>query len=220
MNPNALATLSDIIKNNSCNSIVMTNVFTIFHYLVDLININSCFRVVGMVDIKEIFCAFRQNGFDQVHEITIHLLKAIFTKKKANDFLKQNDHKELIIVSMNAFKLLKNKIKILGATKIGKSIFQIITMIFNIVNLLNNLNNKKYVYQTCIEMRILDYLSETLFSLMDSKYSMNVFQYIEKYFESKLDFSLINCKTIILRTLYYSITLITDINDFNPDSLV
>ena len=215
-NPSVHETLYQIIKENKCNSVVMTNVFIILHLLVDSIPLNRFFTILPMKKFKDIFCLFKLSGFDQVHEISVHLLKSIFTKKKDIEFVKPTDIEHLIKMSTSACVFLRNKFIILDFMKLGKSIFQLMTMMFNIVNLLNNLSSKQYVYQLCIENNLLEWLSEALFTLMEKQ----IFKKIENFFENKLDFNLINSKTIILRTLYYSILLIKEIRKYNPSSLV
>ena len=108
---------------------------------------------------------------------------------------------------------------ILEPLKLGRWIFQLMTIIFNISNIIITLDpviKETIVAKSCVEHKLIIWLTEVFYTLLDKQ----VFRDIETSFESKLDISLIRTKIMIIRTIFYTINLIIGINDVVPNAIV
>lgn len=209
--------LSKIIKNYFCNSIIMSNVITILYFLLEYMELNEVFKIVTFSKLKQIFCVFKLNGFDVIHEYIIYFIKSIFSKRNLSSIQPQ-DFNDLVFLFTNAFIFLRNKIFMLDFGKLGKWVFQLMTIMFNISNLLNNFDPSlgELISKACVEHKLIDWLTEIFYNLLDKQ----MISRIDNCFDTKLDLNLIATKTILLRTMFYCMTLIINVKEHVPNALV
>jgi len=209
--------LVKIMKQYMCNSIIMSNMITILYFMLEYIELNEIFQIISFNRMKQIFCIFKQNGFDVIHEYTIYFIKSIFSKRNLSS-IKPKDFNDLVYLFTNAFILLRNKIFMFDFMKLGKWIFQLMTIIFNITNLLINFDPSlaNLIAESCVENKLIDWMTEIFFNLIDKQ----VFSRLDSCFDSKLDLNLIATKTMMLRTMYYCMTLITNVKTSYSEALV
>jgi len=211
-----LLALINVIKHYFCNSIIMANLFSILNFLMEYMELSDVLKIISISKLRQIFCLFKNNGFDAIHENIILFIKAMFNKKDLS-MIKPNNCHDLIYLFTNSFIFLRNKILLLDSYPLGKYVFQLMTNIYNITNILNNFDTKiaNVIAKSCVDHKLIIWLSEIFYSLFEKQ----IISRIESCFESKLDLNLIATKSILLRTLYYCMNLIININELVPSGV-
>lgn len=210
-----------IIRIHDCNNIIITHIFTILSLLlknIDLENINS---IISFQRLREIFTIFKMNGFDQIHESIINLLKGILLKKTdkvmaRNDKNKNNkpvqtsnisdeEYNEIITIFSYALIFLRNRIILMDFFKLSKWMYTVMTHLYTFSNIINNTNPKNLtkIINIITDKKIVEYMIECLYAINDKK----VFIGIDNAFDN-LDLNLINIKTMIFRALFHCLAMI------------
>lgn len=199
---NIYGVIKEIIYSMNYNSIILTN--TIFILINSVQNPNKQFisELIEYNKIKEIFISFTMNNFDSVHESIIFLLKALICKK--NISLTESDLLEIFSIFSFGLVLLRNKIIQMDLAKLCKVFLNIISIFYTIINQISLIFNKfDKVDKICIDKKIPELIIEVLYSIIEK----NIIGCIDKFYD-RLDFVLLNTKTLLFRSLFHSINLI------------
>ncbi len=209
--------LAKIINTYFVNSIIMANVITILYFLLEYMELSDVLKIITFSKLRQLFCSFKLNGFDLIHEYIIYYIKSIFTKRNLSSIQPQ-DFNDIVFLFTNAFIFLRNKIFMLDFVKLGRWVFQLMTIVFNITNLLNtfDLTLSELIAKSCYEHKLLDWLIEIFYNILDKQ----MIGRIDSCFDTKVDLNLIATKTILLRTLYYCMNLIISVRNVVPQALV
>ena len=184
------------------------------------VDLDTLFSVINFQKLREFFCTFKLNGFDQLHEASLFLLKSILirkSEKKPKDdtksCLSDNDFVEIITIFSLAFDFIRYKIFISDSHKIAKSLMSLLNNIYIITNIINNSYQRNV--QICKEKKISENLIEIFYTLNEK----NIFSSLDMLFDKK-DLNGINTKAMLFRTIFHCLTLVKNLNDCLQTTLV
>jgi hypothetical protein len=232
----------DMIKTHDSNGLIMANISSIFYISLEYFEIDEIFQLINIQRIKDIFLSFKLNGFDNLHESFILLIKGFLTKKNnlinssvqniniysreyltANNNniiqsgLEEKDYLDIVIIFSHALNVMIMRINMLDFMKIVKGLFNLMTHLYTICNIINNINEKNApsAHILSIEKRIPDLIIDCLNLLNDKKVFSTIDNGLDKY-----ETNSINTKMIIFRTVYHAITLVQKLNEINMNVMV
>jgi hypothetical protein len=219
--------MRNIIRHHECNSAIMTNLFNIISHnnFLESMTLSELFIIVNLSKLKEIMLNFKMNGYDQIHDATFNLIKAILIKKSdsiqnsdsSSNSLNDEDFVELIAIFSVSFQLIKNKIVNNDLQKLSKSAFSFLTIIYTIANIINNISNSnnEITFKICLDKKIPDHLIDIFFFFFEKGFFMN----IDKIYE-RIDINSLNTKLMIFRTLFHCMILLKNLKNYSPACLV
>jgi len=70
-----------MLKVHDCNGLIMTNITSILNSSLEFFEVEELFQIINFSKLRDIFTSFKLNGFDNIHESIILLIKAILLKK-------------------------------------------------------------------------------------------------------------------------------------------
>jgi hypothetical protein len=218
-----------ILRIHDCNSLIMSSLLATLYNIIDHIEPENLFYILSFQRLREIFGIFKMNGFDQIHEVILHLVKGILMKK--NDQIKKgvndtslgttnitdDDYVEMITLFSIALQLMRNKVLLHqhDLPRIVKWLASLMAHMYTICNIINNTNLKTKLVNILIEKRITEWLIDCL-NVVNER---NAFIAINSVFDSS-DLNIINTKVMIFRTFFHCFNLIKNVKDQNPASLV
>jgi hypothetical protein len=212
-----------ILRIHDCNCLIMSNLLAIIYNLVDFIDADCLFHILSFQRLREIFSIFKMNGFDQIHEVILHLVKSMLIKK--NEHVKKGDtgvtnisddeYTEIITIFSIALQFMRNRIVMSEFLRLAKWVPTLMTQMYTICNIINNTNLKSKLVAILIEKKITEWLIDCLANLNEK----NIFVGLNSAFESN-DLNLIHTKVMMFRTLFHCFNLIKTIKDLNPNALV
>jgi hypothetical protein len=173
------------------------------------------------------------NGFDQIHEVIISLLKQMLTKKievikKRNSknsldlkdssvCLADEEMVEIIFISSLSFQFMRNKVLLIDFMKLARYINTLMNHMYLICQIIVN-NNQRILTKHInffIEKRITEWIIEVLYVLNER----NVFIGLDAAFQPH-EISLIITKVSMFRNMYHCLNLIKLLKDIHPPTLV
>jgi hypothetical protein len=214
--------LKKIIRIHDCNSLIMSSLLATLYNLIDFIDTECLFYILNFQRLREIFSIFKMNGFDQIHEVILHLVKGMLVKK--NEQIKKDIHitnisddeyTEIISIFSVALQFMRNRIVMSEFIRLAKWLSNLMAHMYTICNIISNTNLKSKLVNILIEKKIVDWLVDCLSNLNEK----NIFVGLNSAFEVN-DLNLINSKVMLFRTFFHCFNLIKTIKDLNPVSLV
>lgn len=176
------------------------------------------FTGINFTKIREIFGCFRSNGFEQIHETLIYILKNLLAKRE-NDSNKEEpisdeEFKEIIVILALALEFIKAKIMMCkDFYKLTELLMNLLNYIYMICFIINGFPNKRK--KVCIEKRISELVIDCLATLNERRVFVSLDTAFKRY-----DLISLNSKTMIFRTLFHCIQLIKSIKETFPSTLV
>ena len=184
------------------------------------VDLDTLFSVVNFQKLREVFCTFKLNGFDQLHEAVLFLIKSILirksektTKDDNKNSLNDSDFIEIITIFSYALEYIRYKIFISDSNKIAKSLMSLLNYIYIITNIINNSYNRNV--QICKEKKISENIIEIFYTLNEK----NIFSSLDMLFD-KFDSNGINTKAMLFRTIFHSLTSVKNLKDCLQTTLV
>jgi len=216
---NFMTSIYIIIHTHDCNMKIMTNLFSILCLLNDKIECNNLCSLFSFSKLREIFSIYKNNGYDIIHELIIHLIRNLTNKKQEitkllnspeNDKDKNNDSEyfltedqilEILLIFINSIQLMKNKILMIQDMKrsnrimlnIVNNIFIICTVIMQIIE-----NNSSRI-QIVNNFRVIDYIINIIIIIKEKGYYNNV----EENQNSPDPTASISNKILILKKIFF-----------------
>jgi hypothetical protein len=215
-----------ILRIHDCNSLIMSSLLATIYNIIDFLEPDTLFSILSFQRLREVFGIFKLNGFEQIHEVILHLVKGILFKKNEQNkninesgtnttSITDEEYNEIITVFSVALQFMRNKIVTIEFVRLAKWMSTLMAHMYTICSIINNTNLKTKHVTVLMEKRITDWLVECLNSLNER----GVFAGINTAFESN-DLNLVNTKVMIFRTFYHCFILIKNIRDLNSTSLV
>jgi hypothetical protein len=191
------------------------------YYIVDIYkkDIELVFSSVGFLKIREIFCTFKSNGFEQIHETLLYIAKNILAKKlekesNQDEAVSDEEFKDLVITLSTALELIKLKVVLCkDFFKLAPLLINLLNYVYIICSLINGFNNKRK--KICIERKVSELVIEVLAALNERK----LFVSLDTPFKRHEIMSL-NTKTMVFRALFHCLQLIKGLKDAFPSTLV
>lgn len=148
-----------IIHTHDCNMKIMTNLFSILCLLNDKIECNNLCSLFSFSKLREIFGIYKNNGYEIVHELIIHIIRNLVNKKQeimklldspenknlqngeedenlekenksSEYFLTEDQILEILLIFINSIQLMKNRVIMLNDLKRSNRIM---------INIINNI---------------------------------------------------------------------------------
>ncbi len=228
--------LKKIIKIHDCNTAIICNILGIIFNIIDNIDIDNLLQIISIQRLREIFNIFKMNGFDQIHEVIISLLKQILTKKieqskninmnirssldsmrDGSSTISDEDFVEIIIISSLSFQFMRNKVLLLDFMKLARYVHILMNHMYLICQMILNYNQRVLTKQISLflEKKITEWLIEVIYTVNER----NVFIGLDAAFQQG-EVSLIITKVTIFRNLYHCLNLIKTLKDIHPSTLV
>ena len=184
------------------------------------VDMDTLFSVINFTKLREIFCTFKLNGFDQLHEAVLYIIKSILirksdktTKEENKNTLNDNDFVEIITIFSHGLDFIRYKIFISDTNKIAKSLMSQLNYIYIITNIINNSYNRNV--QICRDKKISENLIEIFYTLNEK----NIFSSLDMLFD-KHDANRINTMAMLFRTIFHCLSLVKNLKDCLETSLV
>ena len=207
----------------------MTNLMYFMYYIVDIYkkdivrymsNLQEMvFAGIGFSKIREIFCTFRTNGFEQIHETLLYIIKNILAKKLENqpnqeEAVNDEDFKEVMILLASALEFIKIKILFYkDFFKLAPLLINLLNYVYIICSLINGFANKRK--KICIERKVSEYVIDVLSALNERKLFVSLDNAFKRY-----DIISLNTKTMVFRALFHCLQLVKSLKETFPSTLV
>jgi hypothetical protein len=227
---NFMTSIYIIIHTHECNMKIMTNLFSILCLINDKIDSNDLCSLFSFSKLREIFNIHKNNGFDIIHELIIHVIKNLTNKnqeimklidsplkkehqKQIDYFLTQDQILEILLIFINFIQLMKNKIIMIQDMKRSSRIM---------INMVNNI----YILSTIIMMiiencplkieiinnfRVMDYMINLIIIINEKGY-YNIIDEIN----NSSDGSVLNNKILILKKIFIIYKIMNILKDKIP----
>ncbi len=226
-----------IIKIHDCNSIIMCSLFSILNSIMDFIDLEYLTYIISFQRLREIFNIFKMNGFDQIHELIMQLIKSILIKKNEKSSIKKNlsyvtdnmvtntpsfnitddEFIEIITIFSLALQFMRNRILLTDFMKLTRWVNNMMLHLYTICQIINTTNHRSLTrfINFFVEKKITEWIIECLFALDER----NIFVGIDAAYQDN-DVALINVKVMIFRSLFHCLNLIKNFKDLHPVTLV
>ena len=228
-----------IIKIHDCNSIIMCSLFSILNSIMDFIELEYLITIISFQRLREIFNIFKMNGFDQIHELIMQLIKSILIKKNEKYNNKKNNNSyitdntvtnqnssfnisddefiEIITIFSLALQFMRNKIVLTDFMKLTRWVNNMMLHLYTICQIINTTNQKSLArfINLFMDKKITEWIIECLNALEER----NLFVGIDAAYQDS-DIALINVKVMIFRSLFHCINLIKNFKDLHPATIV
>jgi len=236
-----------MLKVHDCNGLIMTNITSILNSSLEFFEVEELFQIINFQKLRDIFSSFSLNGFDNLHESIILLIKAILLKKssivntsiiasnhntinlnstnandnqvqeKTNSNLEDKDYSDIVLIFVYAVNVIHIKLMMLDFMRIAKGLYNILTHLYTICNIINNINEKNS--RSAHELCIDKKIQNSIIDCLSCLNEKKIFSAIDNGLD-KYETNSINTKMIIFRTVYHSITLVQMLNDINTSVMV
>ena len=214
---NFMTSIYIIIHTHECNMKIMTNLFSILCLINDKIDCNDLCSLFSFSKLREIFNIYKNNGYDIIHELIIHIIRNLTNKKQeimklidspsnkdTNEefdyFLTHDQILEILLIFINSVQLMKNKILMIQDMKrSNRDMINVINNIFIlctiIMMIIENCPNKIEIINN---FRVMDYIINIVIIIKEKGY-YNIIDEIHNNFEG----SALNNKILILKKIFF-----------------
>ena len=205
----------------------MSNLLVILNFLLDYVNLSDVLAIITLTDLKQAFCSFKfTNYFETIHEPVIFFIFSIYNKIDASNsnnttnpyVINDEGFLNTIILYTSSLNYLRYKILNTDMQKLGRTCSKYLTIFYRILNNINLLNQaqSKLICKFCSDNKIVDWIAEIFFILLDRQVVGN----IDSCFGNKLETQLIETKILLLRSIYHTMHLTLKMKDVIPASVV